>query len=60
MEQVEKEEIENVLLRVHGNVREASRLLGLGMATIYRKIKRYGIPLESGEREKPAKLVSGE
>jgi len=60
MEQIEKEEIENVLLRVHGNVREASRLLGLGMATIYRKIKRYNIPLESEGRDKPAKMVSGE
>ncbi len=48
IEQMEKEAIEDVLQRVDGNVREAARLLGLGMATIYRKIKRYRIPLESG------------
>ena len=56
MEQMEKEAIEDVLQRVHGNVREAARLLGLGMATVYRKLKRYGIPLESEGREKPSEL----
>jgi DNA-binding NtrC family response regulator len=48
MEQMEKETIEDVLRRVNGNVREAARLLGLGLATVYRKIKRYGIASPGG------------
>jgi DNA-binding NtrC family response regulator len=56
IEQMEKDAIQDVLQRVNGNVRDAARLLGLGMATVYRKIKRYGIPLESTGRDKPPEL----
>ena len=38
------------LSSTRGNVREAARLLGCGQATVYRKIKRYGIVLEDQGR----------
>ncbi|WP_422923013.1 sigma-54-dependent transcriptional regulator [Singulisphaera sp. PoT] len=45
IDQIEKQAIEDALRRSRGNVREAARTLGLGQATVYRKIKRYGIHL---------------
>jgi len=44
IERVEKGAIERALAAASGNVREAARALGLGQATVYRKIKRYDIP----------------
>jgi len=46
IDQIEKQAIEEALKRSRGNVREAARTLGLGQATVYRKIKRYGIHLD--------------
>jgi DNA-binding NtrC family response regulator len=45
IDRVEKSAIVGALRKVGGNVREAARLLGYGQATVYRKIKRYGITL---------------
>lgn len=45
IDRVEKGAIVGALRSVGGNVREAARLLGYGQATVYRKIKRYGITL---------------
>ncbi len=42
-ELVEKAAIIEALNKSHGHVRDASRILGYGMATVYRKIKRFGI-----------------
>jgi two-component system, NtrC family, response regulator HydG len=50
MEQIERQAIIDVLRQVQGNVRQAAKLLGLGQATIYRKMKRYGIDLETAAR----------
>jgi DNA-binding NtrC family response regulator len=47
MEQVERQAIFDALVRTRGNVRDAAKLLGCGQATVYRKIKRYGIVLEN-------------
>jgi len=43
MGQIELLAIKNALASTNGNVREAAKLLGLGQATVYRKIKRYQI-----------------
>ena len=40
----EKKLIEDALRRTRGRIPEAARLLGIGRATLYRKIDEYGIP----------------
>ena len=50
MEQLEKQSILDVLQQTQGNVQQAAKLLGLGLATIYRKIKRHGICLGDWKR----------
>lgn len=44
IERHERGAIVDALRRVDGHVIEAARLLGLGQATVYRKIKQYAIP----------------
>ncbi len=46
MEQVEKQAIIKSLCDTNGNAVAAARLLGVGQATIYRKIKRFNIELK--------------
>ena len=43
MDDIERHAILYTLQRTQGNVVEAARILGLGPATVYRKIKRYGV-----------------
>jgi DNA-binding NtrC family response regulator len=43
MDRMEYEAIVQALAETNGNVRDAARKLGLGQATIYRKIKKYNI-----------------
>ncbi|TCD07555.1 sigma-54-dependent Fis family transcriptional regulator [Pedobacter frigidisoli] len=43
LQQVEKQHIQKVLLHTKGNKAETSRLLGIGLTTLYRKIEEYGI-----------------
>lgn len=43
IDRMEKEAIVEALKKSGGNVRAAAKLIGLGQATVYRKIKRYGI-----------------
>jgi DNA-binding NtrC family response regulator len=50
MDDLEKQAILQALERARGNVREAARQLGLGHATVYRRIKRYGISLDDQGR----------
>jgi DNA-binding NtrC family response regulator len=45
MARLEKQAIQDALDSFEGNVVQAAQLLGIGQATIYRKIKRYGIIL---------------
>jgi DNA-binding NtrC family response regulator len=42
----ERDRILAVLERVHGNMSVASKKLEMGRATLYRKIKAYGIPVK--------------
>jgi Nif-specific regulatory protein len=39
----ERKLIQEALKRTAGNIPEAARLLGLGRATLYRKVEEYGI-----------------
>lgn len=43
LEEVEKAEIERTLLATNGNVAKAAKMLGIGRATLYRKLKVYQI-----------------
>lgn len=47
MDDIERHAILYTLRMTHGNVVEAARILGLGPATVYRKIKRYGVRAKS-------------
>ncbi len=40
---VEKLHIQRVLNHTHGNRAEAAQLLNIGVATLYRKLKEYGL-----------------
>ena len=43
-EESEKQAIEEALEKVEGEIEEAAEELGISRATIYRKIKKYGLP----------------
>ena len=51
MNEIEREAIEEALARTNGNAVAAAGLLGMGQATIYRKVKRYGIVLPKPSKE---------
>jgi DNA-binding NtrC family response regulator len=55
IERHERGAIVDALRRVDGHVVDAARLLGLGQATVYRKIKQYAISHERRRRVKKAK-----
>jgi two-component system, NtrC family, response regulator AtoC len=43
LESTEKKAIEEAIVRANGNLSEAIRQLGIGRATFYRKLKKFGI-----------------
>jgi len=43
LQDVEKQHIQKVLIHTKGNKTETSRLLGIGLTTLYRKIEEYGV-----------------
>lgn len=43
MDQIERNAILEALKKSNNNVREAAKILGLGQATVYRKLKKYDI-----------------
>ena len=47
MAQIERASIEAALRETGGNRRKAADLLDIGERTLYRKLKEYGIPIES-------------
>jgi len=48
---VEKYAIESALVSCSGSVSEAAKRLQIGQATLYRKIKEYGLRNEEGKKE---------
>jgi len=53
MESWERRLISEALRRTEGNVPDAARLLGIGRATLYRKVEHYGIARETGRPSLP-------
>lgn len=43
MEELEAKAIENAIMQYKGNLTEAAKALGIGRATLYRKVKQYQI-----------------
>jgi two-component system response regulator HydG len=51
LEEIERRYILRVLDAVHGNKSVAARILGIERKTLYRKLERYAMKRETGERE---------
>ena len=49
LEDIERVTIERVFEQVNGDKTLAGQLLGISRATLYRKLKRYNIPLKGGD-----------
>jgi len=45
IEKLEEEALRNALLECEGNISQTAKKLGIGRATIYRKAKKYGLPM---------------
>ncbi len=52
--QLEARAIENAILAFRGNLTEAAKALGIGRATLYRKVKQYNIDPAVARRKKVA------
>ena len=54
MEELEAHAIENAISQYKGNLTEAAKALGIGRATLYRKVKQYQIDPSSARKKKVA------
>ena len=54
MDQLESKAIENAILQFCGNLTEAARALGIGRATLYRKVKQYQIDPSIARKKRAA------
>lgn len=54
MEELEAQAIENAIVQYKGNLTEAAKALGIGRATLYRKVKQYHIDPSAARRKKVA------
>lgn len=54
MEDLEAKAIEDAIHQFKGNLTEAAKALGIGRATLYRKVKQYHIDPSSARRRKAA------
>lgn len=52
--QLESVAIENAIMAFKGNLTEAAKALGIGRATLYRKVKQYGLDPNSARKKKAA------
>ncbi len=48
IEKLEEEALRQALLECEGNISQTAKKLGIGRATIYRKAKKYGLPMIKG------------
>lgn len=51
LKEIEREAIIDTLRITKGDIVKASKMLGVGRATIYRRLKRYGVAILKGTRE---------
>lgn len=54
MEDVEAHAIEDAIFQFKGNLTEAAKALGIGRATLYRKVKQYQIDPSAARKKKAA------
>jgi transcriptional regulator with AAA-type ATPase domain len=54
MDEIESKAIETAIHQFKGNLTEAARALGIGRATLYRKVKQYQIDPSSARKKKAA------
>jgi hypothetical protein len=52
--QLESVAIENAIAAFKGNLTEAAKALGIGRATLYRKVKQYGLDPNAARKRKAA------
>jgi transcriptional regulator of acetoin/glycerol metabolism len=58
LEDIERVTIERVFQQVNGDKTAAGKLLGISRATLYRKLKRYGICIPEPEAAEPPKAAT--
>jgi len=54
MDELESKAIESAIQQYRGNLTEAAKALGIGRATLYRKVKQYQIDPSQARRKKAA------
>lgn len=54
MEQMEAKAIESAIVQFKGNLTEAAKALGIGRATLYRKVKHYSIDPNQARKRRAA------
>ncbi len=54
MNELEAKAIENAILQFRGNLTEAAKALGIGRATLYRKVKQYQIDPAMARKKRAA------
>jgi DNA-binding NtrC family response regulator len=54
MNELEAKAIENAILQFRGNLTEAAKALGIGRATLYRKVKQYQIDPSMARKKRAA------
>lgn len=54
MNELESKAIENAIVQFRGNLTEAAKALGIGRATLYRKVKLYQIDPSAARRKRAA------
>jgi transcriptional regulator of acetoin/glycerol metabolism len=54
MDDIEAHAIENAIVQYKGNLTEAAKALGIGRATLYRKVKQYHIDPSQARKKRAA------
>ena len=54
MNELESKAIENAIVQFRGNLTEAAKALGIGRATLYRKVKQYQIDPSAARKKRAA------
>lgn len=58
MEELEAHAIENAIVQYKGNLTEAAKALGIGRATLYRKVKQYQIDPSAARKKKSGPIAA--